>query len=118
MNIDITAIERYFRLFALPVFLMLIGFIGMVLFSGPAPAGGLASALLANVGRIFFPASAALTLVASIWTAWNCWQLFRWERGDLQGGCNRCSGVMSHKDGRYGTYSVCKMCGGKREGWH
>lgn len=46
MNIDITAIERYFRLFALPVFLMLIGFMGMMLFSGPAPASGLASVLL------------------------------------------------------------------------
>lgn len=37
MNIDITAIERYLRLFALPVFLMLVGIMGMMLFSGPAP---------------------------------------------------------------------------------
>lgn len=118
MNINITAIERYFRLFALPVFLMLIGLSGMMLFSVPAPASNHASALLSNVGQILFPASAALTLVASIWTAWNCWLLFRWERGDLEGGCNRCGGVMSHKDGRYGAYSVCKMCSGKREGWH
>lgn len=118
MNIDITAIERYLRLFGLPMFLVLMGLLGMALFSGPAPAGDLAAAVLANIGQIVFPASAALTMAASLWGAWNYWLLFRWERGDLQGGCNRCGGVMSHKDGRYGTYSVCKMCGGKREGWH
>lgn len=118
MNINITAVERYFRLFALPVFLMFIGLMGMMQFSAQAPASDLASALLANVGRVLFPASAVLTLVAFLWTVWNCWLLFRWELGDLHGGCNWCGGVMSHKDGRYGTYSVCKMCGGKREGWH
>jgi hypothetical protein len=118
MNIDFTAIERYLRLFALPVFLMLIGLLGLMLFSNAAPAEGLAAALLANVGRILLPASAALTIAACLWGAWNYWLLFRWERGDLQGGCIRCGGVMSHKDGRYGTYSVCKMCGSKREGWH
>lgn len=118
MNIDITAIERYLRLFGLPFFLIFVGFLGMALFSGSAPTAGLATAVLANIGRMLFPASVALTIAASLWVAWNCWLLFRWERGDLQGCCNRCGGVMSHKDGRYGMYSVCKMCGDKREGWH
>ncbi|HCL3894716.1 TPA: hypothetical protein N2B36_006362, partial [Pseudomonas aeruginosa] len=113
MNINITAIERYLKLFGLPMFLALMGLLGMGLFSGAAPAGSIAAAVLANVGVVLFPASAALTIAASLWLAWNCWLLYRWENGDLQGGCDRCGGVMSHKDGRYGAYSVCKMCGGK-----
>ncbi|MFI8744494.1 hypothetical protein ACIGKL_04980 [Pseudomonas sp. NPDC077186] len=118
MNINITAIERYIRLFGLPAFLMILGLVGMAFFSSKAPATDIASAVFASVVRLLFPASAGLTIAAALWLAWNCWQLHRWECGDLQGGCDRCGGVMSHKDGRYGAYSVCKMCGGKREGWH
>ena len=72
MDINITAIERYIRLFGLQVFLMILGLVGMAFFSGVAPEDNIASAVLASLGRFLLPASAGVTLIASMWLAWNC----------------------------------------------
>ncbi|MNR69357.1 hypothetical protein D3C85_1945410 [compost metagenome] len=49
---------------------------------------------------------------------WRWGLLYLWETGKLEGGCYSCGGPVSHKDGRYGPYSKCLICGSKREGWH
>ncbi|WP_425914578.1 hypothetical protein [Pseudomonas sp. GWSMS-1] len=116
MNMDITAIERHLRLFGLPTFITLMGIAGMVLLSEPAEAVSIASSAFSPVANVLFPVSAALAFTGLVWLSWSLWQLYRWKNGNLVGECHNCGGVMSHKDGRYGTYRVCKMCGAKREG--
>lgn len=119
MDINITEILKYLRLFGRPTVLTLAGLIGMALLANHAEStGGIAASVLAGVSRIFFPICAAIVLAGIAWLCWRLWLLYRWERGELNGGCHNCGGPVSHKDGRYGDYSVCIMCGSKRKGWH
>lgn len=117
MNIDITAIERWGRQLILPVFGFVVGMIIMVGVGRMQMATGMLAGV-AEVARMLFPWTVALPAVALLWAAHRVWQLWRWENGDLIGGCLSCGGPMSHMDGRYGPYSRCRMCGSKREGHH
>jgi len=117
MDINITAIERLVRLFAQPAALMIIPLIGYAFLPDPSSV----SPVLAGMAQVFKPVGGVL-LVASLagsgWMARRRGLLWKWESGDLDGGCDNCAGPMHHKDGRYGPYSVCMMCGSKREGHH
>lgn len=117
MDINITAIERNLRLFAAPGLLTLGGMVGMLLMDPNAPAEGI-TAGLEQIQRIAALIAAGTALGGSIWLAYRAWLAWRWETGSLEGGCNRCSGVMRHLGGKYGDYSKCLMCGAKREGHH
>lgn len=117
MDINITAIERLIRLFTQPVALTIFPLIGYAFL----PAPGNSSPVLAGIAQVFHSIGGVLLLASLIGVAWGakrCWMLWKWESGDLDGGCYNCAGPMQHKDGRYGPYSVCIMCGSKREGHH
>ena len=117
MDINITAIERLARLFAVPLATTIIPLIGYAILPDP----GNSSPLLAGMAQVFQPVGKVLLLASlpgAAWVAWRCGLVWKWESGDLDGGCYNCAGPMQHKDGRYGPYSVCLMCGSKREGCH
>jgi len=117
MDINITAIERLARLFAVPLATTILPLIGYAILPDP----GNSSPVLAGMAQVFHPVGKVLLLASlpgATWIAWRFWLLWKWESGDLDGGCYNCAGSMQHKDGRYGPYSVCMMCGSKREGHH
>jgi hypothetical protein len=70
------------------------------------------------LGPLLAWGSLAGVLTGGVWFAFNLWQLHRWQQGNLDGGCEKCSGAMAHFNGRYSAYSKCKMCGCTRSGWH
>jgi len=114
---DITAIERLIRLFVAPAALAICPMIGIAVLPNPAKL----SPMLAGMAQIFVSMNLILALVSSAglaWVVWRCWILWKWESGQRDGGCYSCAGPMHHKNGRYGPYSVCLMCGSKREGHH
>lgn len=117
MDINITAIERLVRLFAIPAAWAILPLIGYAILPDP----GNSSPVLAGMAQVFQPVGNVMLLVSLAGVAWiarRFWLLWKWESGDLDGGCYNCAGPMQHKDGRYGPYSVCMMCGSKREGHH
>lgn len=109
------------RLFGLPIFLG-VGSLAVGLFLSMAGQSAAESAILAEVGTLFWQAGRLIALAgvaaALGLSLWRWWLLYLWESGKLEGGCFNCGGPMSHKDGRYGAYSKCQICGSKREGWH
>jgi len=114
---DITVIERLVRLFAQPVALTLFPLVGYAFLPNP----GSSSLVLAGIAPVFHSIGGVLllaSLTGAAWVAWRLWLLWKWESGDLDGGCYHCAGPMRHKEGRYGPYSICMMCGSKREGHH
>jgi hypothetical protein len=92
--------------------------IGIVFATGLDVANNPMMLILNAVGTPVLWISIAAEVCAVLWAARNLWQLRRWMNGELVGGCVECGGVMHHLDGRYGPYSVCKMCRSKRGGWH
>ncbi len=112
MEINVTAIERWVRQLGVPVAASLLGLVlvwaAEVLSGMPAVRGLVTREVLLGVGLI--------PLAGMIWAAWRVWQMYRWEVGELQGDCQECGGVLSHRTGKYGPYSQCRMCGKKREG--
>ena len=111
MEINVTAIERWVRQLATPVALILAGLVFVW-------AASKLEGLFGTPAVGMHTWALAVPLVGLIWAAWRLWQMYRWEAGDLEGGCLSCGGPMSQHDGRYGPYSRCRMCGDKREGWH
>lgn len=117
MDINITAIERLVRLFRQPAALMICPLIGYTFL----PDAESLPPVLAGMAQVFHAIGGVLLLASLVGVAWSakrCWTLWKWESGDFDGGCYNCAGPMQHKDGRYGPYSVCMMCGSKREGHH
>ncbi|MCM2317827.1 MAG: hypothetical protein NDI93_00680 [Pseudomonas sp.] len=109
------------RLFSLPLWVAFSGLIVGVLLSSAGQAAT-ESATLAEVGKLFWQVGWLIALagvVAALGISlWRWGLLYLWETGKLEGGCYGCGGPVSHKDGRYGPYSKCLICGSKREGWH
>lgn len=113
-----SSLDRAFRLYSGPVVLAVIGVVGVALVDpSPVAAPGFEQMLVPFKRMLFFGACGA-AIVGALWGAWNVFLEYRWARGDLNGGCHNCGGPMRHKDGRWGAYSKCIMCGSKREGWH
>lgn len=117
MEFNQTAIERNLRLYGLPGLIAFLGLVGTLVID-PHPSGRPEEMYLAFIAEGAFILSAVALGVGALWMAYNALLEWRWERGDLEGGCFKCSGPMRHLDGRYGPYSKCRMCGAKREGWH
>jgi hypothetical protein len=118
MNLDLTAIQRNVRLFAVPILFSTMGLIGMLICAGhDDQSTPLAMMMIGILGVAFWPCL-ALALVGAAWLARNTWLLWRWENGELVGSCTKCGGVMHHRDGRWSQYSRCNMCGSTRQGWH
>ncbi|WP_236450493.1 hypothetical protein [Stutzerimonas stutzeri] len=118
MEINVTAVERAVRLFALPMGLMLLG-LALLAFTGRAldiqsPMLRLTLEAVIVPGRWFL---VGLSGWGAIWLAWRLLLLYRWENG-ADGGCHRCGGFVRHLEGRWGDYSKCLMCGGTRSGHH
>lgn len=111
---NITNIERSWRLFVEPVMVVAGGMLGMLVASQVL----MAKPVLAGAGQVVGLACGGLAVAGLIWMAWRAWLLWRWEIGDLDGACYNCAGVLSHHKGRHGYYSKCRMCGSKREGHH
>lgn len=98
-------IERYFKLFALPVFFIAIGLIGMTIMT----ADGLrAIAVLAHVVRMGFFISLGVSVTGLIWMGWRLLLLWRWENGKLEGDCHNCYGSSGLLQG-----PKCMMCGNR-----
>lgn len=83
----------------------------------PAAAVGVEQVLAPLMRAVFFGACGA-TIIGAVWGAWSVYLEYRWARGDLVGGCDHCGGPMRHKEGPWGDYSKCIMCGSTRSGWH
>lgn len=118
MNVDLTSIRRGIILFSWPITLAVAGLIGMAACAGYDDHSTALAVMVSGILKPMFWAFIVLEVVALIWLAYNVRQLWRWENGELVGGCVDCGGTMQHKDGRYGHYSVCRMCSSKRNGWH
>lgn len=118
MNINVTAIERNIRLYALPGLLALIGIGTMLLIDPSAASVRPFDQMIAPLKRGVFWVAVMLTVGGIVWSLYRAWLEFRWMQGALLGGCDNCGGPLRHLDGRYGTYSKCLMCGSKRKGWH
>ncbi|UIP85001.1 hypothetical protein [Pseudomonas phenolilytica] len=112
MEINVTAVERSVRLFALPTALMLLG-LALLAFTG-----GAMDTLSPTLETVIVPARwflAGLSGLGALWFAWRLVLLYRWENG-ADGGCHRCGGFVRHLEGRWGDYSKCMMCGGTKSG--
>ena len=119
LNINFTALSRNLRLFAAPALLLAASLIlSLCAASYTTGTSPVLDMLMHTFGRLLSWAALACFAVGGAWYGYNLWQLYRWERGDLIGGCAHCAGPMSHLSGRFGAYSKCKMCGSKRSGWH
>jgi hypothetical protein len=118
MNLDLTAIQRNVRLFALPILFSTVGLIGMLICAGHDDQSTPLAAMVTGVLQIAFWPAFALALIGASLLARNTWLLWRWESGELIGSCTKCGGVMQHRDGRWSQYSRCNMCGSTRQGWH
>lgn len=119
MEVNITALARNFRLFAAPVSLVLISFfVSLTIGSYTSGSNPILDAMMRTIGPALAWGSLAGLIAGGGWYGFNLWQLHRWENGNLEGGCDRCSGPVRHLNGRYGAYSKCKMCGGTRSDWH
>lgn len=109
---NITKIERYVRVLALPVFLMVVGGISVAV--GVKAKDAL---LLASVAPYLAFGGLGAAVFGVFWMIWALFQMDRWERGSIVGTCPNCGGAESSLDGKYGPYRRCRMCGAKREGW-
>ena len=118
MNFDFRTARLLIQLFSAPGAFVLIGLVGMVWSAEPSEVPPLLAGVIAPILRAVFLGGTGFTAIGLTWATWNCWQLYRWETGSVVGSCTNCGGLLSHRDGRYGAYSVCKMCGAKRNGWH
>ncbi|MFJ5295623.1 hypothetical protein ACIQAL_03725 [Pseudomonas sp. NPDC088368] len=118
MNVDLTAIQRNVRLFALPISLITVGLIGMLICAGHDDQTTPLAAMMTTVLQVAFWAALTLAAIGASWLARNTWLLWRWESGELVGSCTTCGGVMQHRNGRWSQYSRCNMCGSTRQGWH
>lgn len=116
MDINITAIERNIRFYGPPVALVLFSLlVALITRSSPAPAGF--ALILAPIASWVNTGALITAAGGTLWLLWRGWIEWRWERGEYEGGCDHCGGPVSHLDGRYGTYSKCKMCGATQKGW-
>ncbi len=106
------------RLFALPIQFLLGSVASAVLLGWFIPGQFEDKALLAPLATALegwtWYVSGGLLLLAvlfSILPVWRLWQRQHGE-GDL---CALCTGIMRHKDGRWGPYLQCLACGHKRK---
>jgi hypothetical protein len=113
---NITSIERNLRFYGPPGILLLIGMAGLLLID-PSGKGASGLSLIAlPFSQFLFYGAGVITMFGLLWLGYRAWLEWRWERGELDGGCMKCGGVVKHHDGRYGAYSKCMMCGAKRKG--
>lgn len=118
VDINITAIERNLRLYALPGAMVVIGVVGSLLVDpNPAHTGTVVD-MLEPAKRYVSLAFALVALAGALWGGYRAWLEWRWEQGMSSGGCLNCGGDMQQFEGRYGNYSKCLMCGSKRKGHH
>lgn len=104
------AFERMHRMFfirnlGLPFILIaggLVALMGLVLLS--QQGGTFAS--WAQAARAIFPWMILLPVCGALWATQRLLQIWRWRRGTLDGGCERCTGVMAG--------DRCRMCGQRR----
>lgn len=116
MNLDLAAIQRNVRLFALPILFSTVGLIRMLICAGDDDQRTPLATMVPRILQIAFWPSFALALIGASLLARNTWLLWRWESGELIGSFTRCGGVMQHRDGRRSQYSRCNMCGSTRQG--
>ncbi len=98
--------------------LAVVGLLGVLALASVDTSNDVPGPMLSAIWKPFMWLFIALEAVAASWVALTVWKLWRWESGGLEGGCVECGGIVRHRNGRYGPYSVCRMCGSKRSGWH
>lgn len=111
-------LDRRLRLYARPGMLLLIGLVLLFSVDPTAPVANPFEQVLVPVKKMLFFASIGLTAAGLVWGSWRAWLAYRWEAGKLDGGCENCGGPLQHREGRWGDYSKCIMCGSTRKGWH
>lgn len=110
---DLTAIARYCRVLAPPLFMLGIA-VFFYMLAGDSESG---FAVAAVTDSLLMPVAKVFGGFGALWLAWSGYRLHRWESGDRTGDCTNCGAHMSQLDGRYGPYRKCRYCGKKQQGW-
>jgi hypothetical protein len=105
------------RVFVLPAMLLLGSLASAILLSWFIPDQFSKSELLTPLAKLIKDnssyVSGGLLLAAAVCSIVPGWRLWQWrqQKGDL---CHMCGGIMDHKNGRWGPYLHCLVCGNNR----
>lgn len=103
MDINVTAIERNIRLYALPGLLTFIGGSAVMQVDTSAASTSPFDQIITPLKRGVFGVAVGFTIGGVVWGLYRAWLEFRWMDGKLLGGCDDCGGPLRHLDGRYGA---------------
>lgn len=56
----------------------------------------------------------AMLVLGTLLFFYSTYRLWKWEKGEVSGCCDYCSGLVTEKYGRYGAYYKCLACGSTR----
>lgn len=101
------------RLLSRPFAIFLIGVICSFLIGSVDTS---VSPFLVAIPRYLGLIPLAIMLWGICWLALNVWRLWRLEQGALNGDCFNCGGILEDRNGRYGPYRKCMMCGSTKKG--
>ena len=103
-----------FRMFALPIFFLVLAIVGLHFLGDFVPNRLSGSAVLeglANGSRTAAPwVGAGLLLASLVLFTVSFYRLWRWNQGGSDC-CFTCGGIVDHRHGRYGQYKHCLACG-------
>ena len=107
-----------FRLFALPVVLLILSVVGLHFLGDFAPNWLSGTAVLEGLGNRSRAAApwvgAGLLLAALVLFAVSFYRLWRWYQGNSDS-CFTCGGIVEYKHGRYEPYTHCLACGNNQK---
>ena len=115
MNLD----RMVFRLFAIPVLLLIGSLIAMYIFGYAIPEN-LSNTSLAGLGdnaKRFAPKIGLfLMAVGGVWVLFSSFSLWKWYQGSSVDCCHNCGGMTSYHQGIRGrsNYYKCMACGTNR----
>lgn len=106
-----------FRLFALPLFLLVMAVVTLWFLGWFVPGQFSASPFLAPLGqqaqRLALPICCVLTGAATIAATYQTVRVWLWTAGKTDS-CDNCGGMVRYRNGRYGPYMRCLACGMNR----
>lgn len=106
--------KMLFRMFALPIFFLVLAVFGLYFLGDFVPNRLSESAVLeglASGSRTAAPwVGAGLLLASLVLFVVRFYRLWHWSQG-YSDCCFACGGIVDHRNGRYGRYKHCLACG-------